>query len=205
MKDLIVVVADSYQEKVMEGLLPRLPLSSGTAVFAFDIIRNPGHDSGSYNDSHELLRPFMNQYRYAVVIFDFEGCGAEHLKTKKEIEQEVQGLLNNNGWDNRNAIVVIEPEVENWMWIDNIHVEQAIGWEKPESLYNWARNEGLIAGSANKPTRPKETLEAALRISETPKSTAIYKKIASLVSYKRCEDPSFNQLIRQLTDWFPLV
>src|SRR5438067_138022 len=114
MKYLIVAVADGYQEKVMEALLPRVPASSGTREFSYDIIKNPGHDSGSYNESHELLRSSINQYHFALVIFDFEGTGAEHLKTKTQIENEVHDLLNINGWDKRNAVIVIQPELENW-------------------------------------------------------------------------------------------
>jgi len=203
MKDIIISVADSYQEKVLEALLPRVPLSSGTRRFTFDIIKNPGHDSGSYNDSHELLRSSINQYCFALVLFDFEGTGAEH-KTKVEIENEVSNLLNINGWENRNAVIVIKPELENWMWIDNTHVEDAIGWESKESLYTWARNLGYIKDNELKPSRPKETLEKALKLSGTPKSASVYKKIAAQVSYKKCTDPSLKQLIFQLQHWFPI-
>jgi hypothetical protein len=202
MKDLIVVVADSYQEKVMEALLPRLPFSD-TAIFRYDIIRNPRNDSGSYNDSHELLRPYINQYSYAIVVFDFEGSGVENIKTREEAESDVEGLLSINGWNDRNAVIVIDPELENWMWIDNPHVQDAIGWESIESLYVWARSKGKIAYGEAKPIRPKETLEEALKVSKTAKSAAIYKKIASRVSYSGCIDPAFLKLIRALKGWFP--
>ncbi len=205
MKDIIIAVADVYMEKVLEALLHRVPQSSGTATYTYDIIRNPGHDSGSYNDSHELLRPFITQYKFALVLFDLEGCGAEHNKTREEISKDVGDLLNKNGWENRNEVIVIEPELENWMWIDNHHVADAIGWEDNESLYQWARNGGHIKNDKSKPDRPKETLEKALRVSRTPKSAAIYKKIAGNVSYKKCTDESFLQLISKLQEWFPAV
>jgi hypothetical protein len=204
MKDLIVSVADSYQEKVLEALLPRIPLSSGTAGFSFDIIVNPGHDPGCYNDSHELLRLFINQYRFAIVVFDFEGAGVEHLG-KDIMASDVHKLLEINGWEGRNLVIVIEPELEKWLWMDNIHVMQAIGWERQESLYDWARKEGHLKPHETKPARPKEALELALRISETSKSASIYKKIAAHASYRRCEDGSFKQLIKQLQDWFPII
>lgn len=203
MKDLIVVTADSYQEKVLEALLPRIPQSSGTKHFSFDILRNPRNDSGSYNDSHELLRPYINMYRFAAVIFDYEGTGAEGVKTREEIESEVEELLNKNGWNKRNCVVVIEPELENWMWIDSPHVEDAIGWEGLESLYIWARANGRIPHDETKPIRPKETLEEALKICRTPKSSAIYKKIATKVSYKGCKDPAFLKLLNQIASWLP--
>ena len=106
MKDIIIAVADVYMEKVLEALLHRVPQSSGTATYTYDIIRNPGHDSGSYNDSHELLRPFITQYKFALVLFDLEGCGAEHNKTREEISKDVGDLLNKNGWENRNEVIV---------------------------------------------------------------------------------------------------
>lgn len=203
MKDLIIAVADGYQEKTMESLLARIPISSGTREFTFDIIKNPGKDSGSFNDSHELLRPFSNQYSYALVIFDFEGTGVEHL-SREQIEDEVQRLLSNNGWSNRNCVIVIQPELENWIWIDNPNVAQALGWEKNQSLYEWAKQEGFLLPNSSKPERPKEALEKAMRISGTPPSASIYKRIAEKVSYRRCEDPAFKKLIQQIIAWFPI-
>lgn len=202
MTDLIVVVADSYQERVMEALLPRVPVSSGTRKFSFDIIKNPAHDSGSYNDSHELLRAFIHKYRFALIIFDFEGCGAEHL-SREEIENNVHAHLNVSGWEGRNAVVVICPELENWMWQNNIHVQNAIGWEGAETLYDWARRVQHLKPGQNKPDRPKEALEDALRTADTSKSASIYKKIAEKVSYRGCQDISFLKLIEQLKTWFP--
>lgn len=202
MKDLIVIVADSYQEKVIEALLPRLA-NTDTSVFSYDIIRNPLFDSGSYNDSHELLRPSINQYSHALVIFDHEGSGVEHIKNRKETEEDVEKLLSINGWNGRNAVVVIDPELENWMWIDSPHVESAIAWEGLESLYIWARSSGKIAHGEVKPFRPKEALEQALRLNRTAKSSAIYKRIAARVSYRSCIDPAFLKLISVLKAWFP--
>lgn len=203
MKDLIVAVADSYQEKVIEALLPRVPLSSGTRTFTYDIVRNIGNDSGCYNDSHELLRPVINQYQYALVLFDYEGTGIENTKTREQAEKDVEKLLSANGWQGRNAVAVIKPEIENWMWLDNPNVEKAIGWERPESLYAWAKFNRKIAQDDSKPLRPKETFEEALQISNTPKSSAIYKKIAVNVSYQRCQDPAFQKVISKLQEWFP--
>jgi hypothetical protein len=203
MKDLIVSVADSYQEKVMEALLPRIPVSSGTRQFSYDIVRNIGNDSGSYYDSHELLRPYINDYRFAIVVFDLEGSGVENNKTREQAEIDVEHLLSINGWNKKNMVIVIKPEIETWMWVDNPNVEIAIGWDKQESLYSWARSNGLIVSNESKPSRPKESLEKALRNSDTAKSSAIYKKIATTVSYRNCKDPAFIKLIAILSGWFP--
>ena len=202
MKDLIFSVADGYQEKVFEALLQRVPLASSTSCFTYDIIKNPGHDSGSYNDSHELLRPFINQYNFAIVVFDFEGTGVEHL-SRSEMELNVHTLLNSNGWKDRNAVIVIYPELENWMWMDNRHVQNAIGWDRRERLYDWARQNNFLDQGNVKPNRPKETLEKALKLCSTSKSASIYKNIAANASYRTCQDPSFRALITTLQAWFP--
>lgn len=203
MKDLIIAVADSYQEKVVEALLPRIPVVSGTTVFSYDIIRNISNDSGSLNISHELLRPYINEYRFAVVMFDFEGCGAEFTLSREEIEARVEDLLEINGWNGRACAIVVSPEIENWMWVDSPNVDRAIGWESQQTLYEWGRVNGLIAHGDSKPLRPKEALEKALRVAGTSKSSSIYKKIAQTVSYRRCEDPAFLKFLRKLTEWFP--
>ena len=201
MKDLIVLVADSYQEKVLEELFLRIPRSLDIEEFTFDIIRSPGHDSGCFIDGHEMLRPLINQYKYAIVVFDFEGSGAEDLSIEN-IDTKLSKRLADNGWRGRNLVIVIKPELESWIWINSRHVEYAIGWENSTSLYDWARSNNYIKTNQNKPERPKEVFEKALRISETSKSAAIYKKIAANVSFKNCEDPSFKKLISTLIDWF---
>jgi len=202
MKDIIILVADGYQEKLMEGFLPRVPNSSGTSEFDYDIYKHPEHDSGCFNNSHEFLRPFLNQYHYAIVIFDFEGCGQEAEMTRGKIEQVVEGHLQKNGWNNRNLAIVINPEIENWIWIDSPHVHNAINWNDAQSLYAWCRQSGLIVPGDLKPSRPKETFLRALRKSQTSTSSSIYKKISSKVTYKNCQDPAFQKLLNKLLEWF---
>lgn len=204
MKDLIVSVADSYQEKVLESILPRLPQVYKTKTFSYDIIRNPICDSGSYNSSQELLRPFINAFDHAVVIFDYEGSGAEERKSREEVELDVEILLNRNGWLERNIVVVVSPEIETWMWVDSPHVHDAIGWERATSLYDWARQKGFLDDGAFKPERPKESLFEALRLCKTSKSSSIYKNIAAKVSFRRCSDPAFLKLIDSLRAWFSI-
>jgi hypothetical protein len=107
MKDILFLVADGNMERLFEGLLPRIPTVSNTAPFSFDILVNPTHDAGNLNDSHEYLRPFIRQYKYAIVVFDHEGCGEESIPAEI-IEEKVSKELDRNGWEGRNKVVVIE-------------------------------------------------------------------------------------------------
>ena len=53
-----------------------------------------------------------------------------------------------------------------------------------------------------KPGKPKEALEAALRLSKTPRSSAIYYEISSSASYRECIDPAFEKFINTIQQWF---
>lgn len=202
MKDVIFFVADGNMERLFEGLLPRIPTASSTNEFSYDIIVNQTHDAGCLNDSHEYLRPFIRQYRYAVVIFDHEGCGEEE-KSAIELEQRVETFLNNSGWEGRNMGGIIDPELENWIWIDSPHVPNSVNWKSSTDIFSWIQQNGFTLNSNGKPERPKESFEAVLRNARSPRSSAIYKKIASKVSYKRCIDRAFLKLVETLKTWFP--
>ena len=201
MKDILFLVADGNTEQLFNGLLPRVPIASNTALFSFDILVNPTHDAGNLNDSHEYLRPFIKQYRFAVVVFDHEGCGEEN-KSPEDLENTVSKQLDKNGWEGRNKVLVIEPELENWIWMGSPKLKEAINWKSNEELHSWVANKGYLFNENSKPLRPKEAFEAALRQARTPRSSSIYKKIASIVSYKSCNDRAFLELIKTLQEWF---
>ena len=199
MKDILFLVADGNMEKLFEGLLPRIPKSSNTTLFSFDILVNPGHDAGNLNDCSEFLRPFINQYHRAIVVFDHEGCG-EETTSAEALEERVSKQLDANGWQERNMVLVIEPELENWIWTGSPRINEAINWKSQESVQDWVRKNYDILEN-NKPKRPKEAFEGTLRLARTPRSSSIYRKIASQVSYKKCTDRAFLKLIGTLEDW----
>ena len=202
MKDIVFLVADGNMEKFFDGLLPRVYRVSQTSEFTYDILPNPTHDAGNLNDSHEYLRPFIRQYRYAMVVFDHEGCGSEG-KSVQELETNVQELLDRNGWENRSSVLIIDPELENWVWIRSPRIKEAINWKYEEEIVDWVAAQNYAFNQVGKPIRPKEAFEAVLRHARTPRSSSIYKKIANQVSYKNCTDTAFLKLIRQIKLWFP--
>lgn len=119
------------------------------------------------------------------------------------LEQEVERRLSSSGWEDRAAAVVIDPELEIWVWNDSPHVEAVLGWDTgTSSLRDWLRQKGWLAEGTSKPTQPKRAVEEALRISRKPRSSAIYQQLAQRVSIDRCVDPSFVRLRQILTRWF---
>lgn len=200
MKDLIILVADPTIKACIEGLLPRIPKASGTREFDYDIIVHPKRDGGCRTQSGDLLNSQSKFYKKCLVIFDREGSGGENL-TREQLEISVEQSLQ-NFWENRVSTIVIDPELENWIWIRSPHVADATNWGDIDELYNWMAENNWKNDNINKPPRPKEALEAVLKKSKKPFSSSVHKAIAAKASYKHCTDPAFLKMIEKLIEWF---
>jgi hypothetical protein len=202
MKDLIVVVADLDIENVLKSVLPRFQTVYGIRPFTFEILRHPYRDAGCATGSAEFLRPFLGKFKYVLVVFDREGCGMES-NSWQEVEIIVTTDLLKNGWDGEQIrVIVIDPELENWMWIDSPHVAASLGWKIEVPLYQWLRENGLINEGEVKPGRPKEAMELVLRKTKKPRSASIYAQIAANVSFRGCTAPSFLHMVEAMKGWF---
>lgn len=201
MKDLIILVADQKIRFCIEGLIPRLPYTTGIVPFQYDIFSHPNRDPGCRAQSSAFLGSFQNRYRFALVIFDKEGCGRENL-SREGLEEEVEEALAGSGWNNRAKAIAIDPELENWIWVRSPQLSEIINWESIDSLYQWLFDREYLKEGDVKPNRPKEAFEEAMRFSKKQRSSAIYKQIATQVSFKRCTDESFLKFIQCMKDWF---
>jgi len=153
--------------------------------------------------SHDFLRPLASRYAHALVLFDREGCGQE-TKSREILEQAVEARLAGTGWSNRAGAVVIDPELEVWVWSDSPHVEDVLDWRgQALPLRSWLADQGLLQEGRLKPAHPKRALERALRLVGKPPSSGIYGDLARRVGLDRCTDPAFLKLRRLLTSWFP--
>ncbi len=203
-KDLVVLVADKNMEFCMKGVLQRTQ-ALGIGPLKFDIFTHHLRDPGCYRDGHIYLSRFEKLYRHGLVMFDREGCGQETF-TRIEIEAVIEKRLSETGWKDRAAAVVIDPELENWVWSDSPEVEACLGWKgKLPSLRSWLKEEGFLTGSQVKASPPKEAVEAALKKAFKPRSSSIYKQLAENVSFKRCNDAAFLKLKQLLRQWYPVT
>lgn len=198
MKEIIFLVADKNMEQLLRGLLPRISRVEGLPEFSFDIIVHPRRDAGVLNEAEDFLRPYTGQHKYALAILDLEGCGRES-KGRSDVESIIEMNLIGSGW-NQDAIgaICIAPELENWVWVAETNMESAMGWNHSLKLFQWLQREGGPSPLEIKPARPKESFEKALRVVRTPRSSALYKKIAASSSYKQCKDPAFLKLIQKI-------
>jgi len=200
-KDLVVLTADKKVQFALLGLLSRFHSLAIRQPDA-DYYIHPGKDPGVLRNAHDFLRPFVHSHAHAVVLMDREGSGKEEWN-RAEMEKRIEHDLAVCGWEDRAAAVVIDPELEVWVWSDSPHVDGELGWGKQEpDLRTWLREKGFWAASAGKPGRPKEALEAALRAVRKPRSSAIYRSLAEKVSLSRCTDPAFKKLTDVLRAWF---
>lgn len=201
-KDLVMLVADRNMEYAVKGLLTRSKAFKMRVVI-FQTYVHPEHDSGCLLHGAGFLRPFVNQYKHALIMLDHEGCGQEH-KARTELEQNIETQLATSGWQDRAAAIVVDPELESWVWSDSPHVDSVLGWAgKQPDLKSWLTTQGLFNDGQFKPNPPKKALEEALRKTQKARSSAIFLQLAQKVSIDRCTDPAFIKLKTLLSAWFP--
>lgn len=200
MKDLVILVADKNMEFAVKGILSR-PQALSIRQISFELFVHPHNDPGCLNDGHHFLRTSLNKSAHALVLFDREGCGREHL-TRQQLEQQTEANLFRSGWQQA-AAIVLDPELEVWVWSDSPHTAEILGWKnKQPPLNRWLKNQGFLNEGQIKPPRPKESMEAALRQVRKPRSSVLYRRLAENVSFGRCTDEAFNKLKMTLQNWF---
>ncbi len=199
--DLVVLTACKDIEFSIRGVLQR-PESLGIAKINFKIFVHKGRDPGCRKHGVDFLRTFVNKYKHALIVLDREGCSRED-ETREKLEQDLEERLSKSGWNDRAAAVVIDPELENWLWSDSPKVDEALGWQgKKPSLRSWLKEQGFLKDNAPKPSPPKKAVEEALRKVFKPRSSTIYYDIAHNVSLNRCKDRAFLKLKEKLLLWF---
>jgi hypothetical protein len=165
---------------------------------------HPENDPGCLLRGHLFLSLFVHQYAHALVLLDREGCGQDRVPRDK-LEAGIEEQLARSGWGNRAAAIVIDPELEMWVWSDSPQVDSVLGWEgRNPTLRNWLLEKEYLQDGQVKPVRPKEALELALRTARKPRSSSLYFQLAQKVSLGRCVDSSFVKLKTILKEWFPV-
>ena len=203
-KDLVVLVADGHQKQTVATLLTKRQPSLGIRQVPInidsDIFTHPNSDPGVFKEAGRFLSVFAQQYQHALVLIDAE-WGEDPLSAE-EIEEKVQDDLNRNGWKGQSAVIVIDPELEIWVWSQSSHVPRLFGtdWETIKDLGHrtnyWQEGE-------TKPSRPKELLEEVLRRTRKRRSAALYQQLARKVGLRTCQDDSFARFREVLQGWFP--
>jgi hypothetical protein len=202
--DLVVLVADTDAEWTLRTLLSKRTPALQIRPIKFQVIRDPGRDAGVFQRPNTLLRPYVGLAGYALVLIDREGCGQEHLSAEI-IEEDLESRLYDAGWKQeqwgRCAAIVLDPELEIWVWSNSPHVASALGLQ-PDELRDVLAD--FPPDEQGKPYPPKNAMLAALKQSKRPHSARIFQELAEKVSLKT-QERAFSKMQNALQMWFPIV
>lgn len=210
-RDLYVIVADVDAANVVCTLLEhRQPALGIHCDFdrQFDFQKYDGRDAGCRRRFRDLLGPPRQTHRHALLLFDLHGCGDEQ-RSRIEIEREMEAELTRIGWPEGDAaIIVIAPELENWVWSRSPHVPRELGWGTDAAgLRGFLEQLGLWPVGQEKPCDPKEALRRAV-VEKRRKggvSAELFRSMAKCVTLEGCQDPAFQKLCQMLRRWFAAV
>jgi len=196
-KPLVILTAGKEEQFAIQELVRR-PADLEIRPIEFDCFSHQEHDAGVFKKAHEFLRPFL-KWDHALVVFDREGCGRDERP-----QEEVENRLAVNGWENRARVVVIDPELESWVWDSSYQVSRTLGWpDGADGLKRWIAERGFVKEGESKPARPKEAFDAALRHRKIPHSSVLFRDLAKAVRFRACTDAAFQRFVSTLQSWFP--
>ena len=203
-RDLLVLVADSQMKRTVETLLGNRRPALGIRPISFEVQSHPHQDSGCRTASEGILRPLRDEYQNALVMFDYDGCGVSEI-TAPDLERNLEQFYEANGWPPSSvAFVVIEPELEAWMFGPSFeHLQRFVGWSHPQNIREWLTHNGYLTAGNHKPDDPKSAIEAILDLQREPRSRRLYEYLARNVSLARCQDRAFQKFRSTLQRWFP--
>ena len=201
MKDLVILVADKNAQFALQGALGRSQ-SLGIREITWEIRTHVGRDGGARVSGASVLALERPRFNHAILLFDFEGCGSDEGQTAADIEHLLDGQLAMH-WGQRAKAIVIEPEVDAWIWGNDNLLRELVRWPLAQSIRDWLQDRGFELTDQDKPVRPKEALEAIVRIHRQPRSSALYEKVCSRISLRNCGDAAFLRLRATLQEWFP--
>ena len=209
MRDCMFYVVDTNMAEAFKGFLsrPQFHQSLGCGAFEFDslqdIARAEGKtDGGLWRHAGGLCKGYLQTHRKLVVCLDRDFGGSPG---QAKIRLDIEGQLVAVGWQPGDfKVLVIDPELEQWIWQPNINVDQALGHKGNMSLRLELQASGDWPAGQAKPTNPKEVLESIVKKNlRGNRSSALYSKITSKVSVNNCQDGEFQALRQQLQVWFP--
>lgn len=206
-RECMFYVADLNMTETFKGFLARdqFHRSLGCGFFAFDSTIDIRHAGGVADSLHtqagQILRGYQMTHRKLVVVQD---CAFDGSPGQDVIKQNLANQLRSVGWQENDFLVLaIEPELEQWIWQDSVHVEMALKHQSPPSLKQLLIAQNAWPLGAAKPNNPKETLEKIARKNGVKRSGSVYGQISSKISIKFCADPEFLSLADRLREWFP--
>ncbi|MFE4546072.1 methylation-associated defense system protein MAD4 [Streptomyces sp. NPDC056785] len=209
-RELVFLVADKGMEAMIGAFLGREDFHHrlGCSRFDFnpktDIVKATGHDPGLVKREAATINLRRGEYRRAIVVVD---NAYDNSPGPDKIREKIASQL--DGFWEQFKVIVIDPELENWFWVDNSGLLKEVllwtakgGDRTPKDVLEEA---GLWQAGASKPGDPKLAVEYLYRQGYTKDATnGIFKRLAlALPSVRGCTDESFRLLMATIAEWFP--
>lgn len=202
MLDLVLLVPGNQESATFSTLFTKRRDSLGIREILFEISVNPLRDPGCFLRGPEILSVYRGKATNALIVLDWKGSGQE-AKSALDIERELRERLGRLGWAGGEALV-IDPELESWVFSDSPHVGAILGWQDMSvTMKAWLESNGHWIQGAAKPRDPQLAMETVLARSRIPRSSSIFQELAEKVSLNRCSDPSFHRFCKLVRGWFP--
>lgn len=202
------ILADKNIEFTFRGFLERDAFHQSLKCSAFEfrsdqdlLVAVGKNDPGLYAQAGQYARGARVTHEHLVVALDADWHGSPGPVA---IRSGIEAACERETWPLADVcVVVLDPEIEEWIWQDNPNVEKAVGHRGPENLRAKLAASDHWPTTSPKPPRPKEVLELVTRQNREPRSSALYRKIAATVSVTKCVSPSFHHLLEALRRWYP--
>ncbi len=198
--DLIVLTADLDMKLTAETLIGH-PKKLSIRTVKFHVRTHERRDPGCRTEAATYLLNFTNRYHYALVIFDRDGCGSP--APRDQIQREVEHALHRNGWPDRAKAIVIEPELEAWIWTSSPETATTLGCSSLSELRTMLEHHDLCPPGSRKPQDPKAAMKFICRQNGIRHSATLFRNIASRATSRHCQDPAFLEFRQTLQAWFP--
>ena len=203
MTDLVCLVADSNMEAAVSGLLDR-PRALGIRQITRKVPVHQEKDSGCCHYPMKVLQAYRDSAKHALIVLDLDWDGAPGA-SGADLERFIENRLDREGMGRWAVPVVIEPELEAWVFSDSPHVDEVLGWKgRDPALRDALEQQKLWMPKEPKPVDPKAALKWALKTArKRPLSSAYFRELAQKVSTKNCRDRAFRRFRQLLRRWFP--
>ena len=203
MMDLVCLVADKSMEAAVSALLDRPAL--GIRQITKEVLVHQERDPGCCYYPMKVLSAYRYSAEHALIILDHDWDGVPRT-SGEELESFIEDKLKREGMGGWAVPVVIEPELEAWVFSDSPHVDKVLGWTgRNPTLRKALEQQQLWRSQDLKPADPKAALEWALKTAtprRRPITSAYFRELARKVGTKHCQDRAFLRFKQLLQGWF---
>lgn len=199
-----MIVAGRKDEVVLKAVLKRWQ-ELGIRPIIFEINRR-GSDSIVVREGAMQARIRAREFKHFLCLWDHKDSGKGN-EPPSQVQDELQEHLNRRRLQNREKALVIDPELEIWLWQDKKAIARVLGISQKQlarCLNRWQ--------SANFPKRtleqilskfPKEALEEVCQEAREKLTAALYQRIAHTADLSLwASEQGFQQLCQTLLNWF---